>query len=26
VGRWTPRRWVDAVDDAIRNQHSTLGP
>ncbi len=24
VNRWTPRRWVDAVDDAIRNQHSTL--
>ncbi|HWF15779.1 MAG TPA: hypothetical protein VG244_06320 [Acidimicrobiales bacterium] len=26
VGHWTPRRWVDAVDAAIRNQHSTLGP
>ena len=26
VGRWTPRRWVDTVDAAIRNQHSTLGP
>jgi hypothetical protein len=25
VDRWTPRRWVEAVDDAIRNQHSTLG-
>ena len=25
VERWTPRRWVDAVDEAIRNQHSTLG-
>lgn len=24
VNRWTPRRWVDTVDDAIRNQHSTL--
>ncbi|HWD54503.1 MAG TPA: hypothetical protein VG346_05240 [Acidimicrobiales bacterium] len=26
VGRWTPRRWVDAVDASIRNQHSTLEP
>jgi len=26
VERWTPRRWIDAVDAAIRNQHSTLGP
>lgn len=25
VGRWTPRRWVDAVDNAIRDEHSTLG-
>jgi hypothetical protein len=25
VERWTPRRWVDTVDHAIRNQHSTLG-
>jgi hypothetical protein len=25
VERWTPRRWVDTVDAAIRNQHSTLG-
>ena len=25
VSRWSPRQWVDAVDDAIRNQHSTLG-
>ncbi len=25
VERWTPRRWVDAVDEAIRNQHSPLG-
>lgn len=25
VERWTPRRWVDTVDEAIRNQHSTLG-
>ena len=25
VDRWTPRRWVDTVDEAIRNQHSTLG-
>jgi len=25
VSRWTPRQWVDAVDEAIRNQHSTLG-
>lgn len=24
VDHWTPRRWVDTVDDAIRNQHSTL--
>ncbi len=24
VGRWTPRRWVEAVDAAIRNQHTTL--
>ena len=24
VSRWTPRRWVDTVDEAIRNQHSTL--
>lgn len=24
VNRWTPRRWVDTVDDAIRNQHSAL--
>jgi hypothetical protein len=26
VGRWTPRRWIDAVDAAIRNQLSTLEP
>jgi hypothetical protein len=25
VERWTPRRWIDTVDHAIRNQHSTLG-
>lgn len=25
VDRWTPRRWVDTVDEAIRSQHSTLG-
>ncbi len=25
VDRWSPREWVDALDDAIRNQHSTLG-
>jgi hypothetical protein len=25
VSRWSPRQWVDVVDDAIRNQHSTLG-
>ena len=25
VERWTPRRWVDTVDEAIRDQHSTLG-
>jgi hypothetical protein len=25
VGRWSPREWVYALDDAIRNQHSTLG-
>jgi hypothetical protein len=24
VGRWSPRQWVEVVDDAIRNQHSTL--
>lgn len=24
VSRWTPRRWVDTVDEAIRNQHSSL--
>ena len=24
VHRWTPRQWVDTVDHAIRNQHSTL--
>ncbi len=24
VSRWTPRLWVEVVDDAIRNQHSTL--
>jgi hypothetical protein len=24
VSRWTPRQWVAVVDDAIRNQHSTL--
>jgi len=24
VGRWTPRQWVDTVDRAIRNQHSSL--
>lgn len=22
VERWTPRRWVDAVDDVIRSRHS----
>jgi hypothetical protein len=25
VERWTPRRWVETVDEVIRNQHSTLG-
>lgn len=25
VDRWTPRRWVETVDELIRNQHSTLG-
>lgn len=25
VERWTPRRWVDTVEELIRNQHSTLG-
>jgi hypothetical protein len=25
VERWTPRRWVDTVDEVIRNQHLTLG-
>jgi hypothetical protein len=25
VERWSPRRWVDTVDEVIRNQHSTLG-
>jgi hypothetical protein len=25
VEGWTPRRWVDTVDDLIRNQPSTLG-
>ncbi len=25
VSRWSPRRWVDAVDHAIRNEPSTLG-
>lgn len=25
VSRWSPRRWVDAVDNAIRNESSTLG-
>lgn len=25
VERWTPRRWVDTVDEAIRSQHSTFG-
>ena len=24
VSRWTPRQWVDTVDSAIRNQHSSL--
>lgn len=24
VSRWSSRQWVEAVDDAIRNQHSTL--
>ena len=24
VDHWTPRRWVDIVDAAIRNQHLTL--
>jgi hypothetical protein len=26
TGRWTPRQWVDTVDNAIRNQHSSLEP
>lgn len=25
VDRWTPRRWVDTVEELIRSQHSTLG-
>lgn len=25
VEQWTPRRWVDTVDELIRSQHSTLG-
>jgi hypothetical protein len=25
VERWTPRRWVETVDEVIRNQHSTMG-
>lgn len=25
VERWTPRRWVDTVEELIRSQHSTLG-
>lgn len=25
VELWTPRRWVETVDELIRNQHSTLG-
>lgn len=25
VERWTPRRWVDTVEDLIRSQSSTLG-
>jgi hypothetical protein len=24
VSRWSPRQWVEVVDDAIRNQHSAL--
>lgn len=24
VNRWTPRQWIDTVDHAIRNQHSTM--
>ena len=24
VAHWGPRQWVDTVDNAIRNQHSTL--
>jgi hypothetical protein len=24
VERWTPRRWVDTVDEVIRSEHSTL--
>jgi len=24
TGHWTPRQWVDTVDNAIRNQHSPL--
>ena len=24
VDRWTPRRWIDTVDHAIRNQHSSM--
>jgi hypothetical protein len=25
VEQWTPRRWVETVDEVIRNQHSTMG-
>jgi hypothetical protein len=25
VEQWTPRRWVDTVDELIRSQHSTTG-
>jgi hypothetical protein len=25
VEHWTPRRWLDTVDEAIRDQHSPLG-
>ncbi len=24
VDRWTPRQWIDTVDHAIRNQHSSM--
>jgi hypothetical protein len=26
VSRWTPRQWVETIDSAIRNQHSSPEP